>query len=293
MRVSPPKWVWPASIAVGLSVLLVTCSLQSAKAPPKPVTTLSVYGSRIEHLNEQVIWSSDHPLALQIGMPVSESTTEDEITEQADRLFHEYGGEHAEALGFHRVLVSPDNGSQAGAINFLGFQLHLNVDVGTGPAKIDSSAGQIAYDRLADGRWARDGISPPPPTHLEEYTLKTGAKFAWTWGDENNSIGYFAYDCLSCGGNNAAHVVAENFYELLRTAVAPRASEDGLKEVTVAIFLGARRSQWEFPTNIHVKLKRRADGQWIGPIFSPDQLQSFIEKYAAAQRDRGASMRGK
>lgn len=294
---SVPKSAWQAGAVVALLSLLAMCTLKCVPPAPKPQTAVSIYGETVRLLERTVVQESGHEPAFRVGMPVAPGAADEEIDADADKMFEAFVGAQATEFGFRRVLIRPDDGSQADG-GWFGFTVSFHVEIGPGPAdEADSdggetkSGGAIAYDKTPDGLWSRGGVQPPAPQHLEEYALASGARFALTSAYENYPAGTFVYDCLTCSGKDAVHHMAGNLLALMRGAALDRAKRNGLKSFSVVVFAGARRTQWEFPPSVHFNLTRRADGRWAEPAFSPAQIERRMAQYLRQARDRGAKWR--
>src|SRR6185503_2258112 len=99
-------------------------------------------------------------------------------------------------------------------------------------------------------------------------------------------------ECLTCSGTDAAHHLAVNFYEMLKTGFLPRANPTSLAKVSVVVFLGRRHTVWEFPQQMHVTLQRGEGGQWLAPQLTPLKLQAILEAYAEGMQNEGRKLRG-
>lgn len=280
-----PKWVWQVGALSIVAAIIAMCSLQRPSPPRHPTEFVSNDGKTFRIL-EQIEWTeSGRQPALLTGMPVDPGTSQDDIDSQADKLFEALAGPKAELLGYRRAAIQPDDGSTPGWIS-------IKVNVGSGPSDPDRLRGAVAYDRSPDGLWSRSGFQPDPPSHIEEYRLPSGARFALASAFEDGEHGTFVYDCLSCTGANAEVIFTDNLTDLVRSVAIARAVGDQLTAVRVVVFSRNRRTIWDFPEPINMNIQRAADGTWHAPHISPQSIEARMVAYRKQMRDRGAAQRG-
>jgi len=255
----------------------------------KPTLVTSIEGDRVSYLGQQVQWTTNRPVSLLFGVPVPENSAADERKAISDKLFSAYAGPRAEELGFRSVVLRPDDGTHSGEFNILGFKFTFSASVGTGDLEPDSDL--AIYIREGNGAWTRDGAQPGSPSHIAEYALPSGARFALTEKVEDFPSGVFVFDCLTCRGRDAIPQIAGNFYALLRAAVPSQADADGLKTLKVIIFLHTRRSAWDFPQRLTVELAKRSDGEWIAPKFSTQSWEALLKGYYFRRHEEGKKLR--
>jgi hypothetical protein len=74
--------------------------------------------------------------------------------------------------------------------------------------------------------------------------------------------------------------------------VLPDANREELTSLHVVIFLGPRKTIWQFPLSIDLNLEKHRDGRWWGPIASPEQFAQVFNRQIAEYREMGRRMRG-
>jgi hypothetical protein len=267
---------WLAAIGAVIFVAIVAENIFETDPPPKITSYQSIYGNRIDYSDTQIYWSTGHPSAYLVQIPVKEGVSPEDAGKEADQAFQDYAGFLANDMGFQRVVIKPDDGVQPSHIRILGFKLSLSADIGTGPLNLD--VGVIAYDRHSDGTWSRDGAMPDAPVLIRKFILPSGAVFAWTGGYEDFPFGQFIYDCLSCTSANDADVLAKNLYTLLKTAFVEQADSDHLKKANVAIFLGPPKECLELPNDV-------SDSSRAPRGRSMDSFNPVGRHYSAEDRD--------
>ena len=272
-----PKWIWALCAAGTLVSILLFLFRDHSPETPKSKTFVSIYGEPVTFSDTRVQWVTGEPTSYIVTMSVSGSADMDQRTKQADELFDYYIGSHADDLGFKRVVIRPDDGSRPGEIDILGFKLQFRASVGTGPASVEDLEDGIVYEKQFNGVWARGGFKPDAPFLVEQIVLPTSGKFALTYSIEDYPAGWFVYECLSCHPEDASSVLAAGLYPLLQSA-SKLADHDHLRKISVAIFTLPRKSTWQFPTVLHIRMAKQK-GQWITPKLGAEQIKSALAEY--------------
>ena len=284
-----PRWVWyPSAVGTLAGLILFLVRDRSAEAP-KPKDFISIYGEPVIYSDEQVQWVTGRAASYVVTLPVSKTADADQKSKQADELFAYYAGPRASDLGFKRVVIRPDDGTRPGEIDVLGFKFWLRVDVGLGPATEGELEDGIIYEKTSDGVWSRGGFKPDAPFQVQGFVLPSGAKFALTYSMEDNHSGWFVYECLSCRAPDGYNTVAANLYPLLSSATK-LANRDHLNKASVAIFAAPRKSTWQFPPLIHVRMALR-NGRWMAPKWSEAQIKTAFTEYMRKMKALGAALR--
>jgi hypothetical protein len=278
--------IYRCKVGPTLPVLIALLSLAACgDVSQKPKTIKTLYGEQFEALGEEVFWPlSKKPPSYVIEIPFSSDHTSDDLHALADKIFSGFAGPHASLMGFHSVAISPVSTDVSPGIN-LGV-IKLGVSASAGPDN-------IYYRQNPDGTWSRDdGYSPEKPTLIQTYTLKNGLRYALTWAVEDFPNAELVYECLSCIGKDATEMVVENIYPMLSFIVVPYVNREKLRAADVVLFTSARKTLWDFPPNLALRLTKGSNGKWNGPIATTAQWKQLIAKQLRSYREQGAKMRG-
>ncbi len=275
------------SVVIASSLVLAACG-GSKKTDLRPQKIETSYGNQFVSLGENVEWSTNAGTTLNIDFESPSDDDADSVRKLENIIFAEYEGPRAAALGFRRVTITPVNPNNRNGLSIFGVHVFVSVDAGPGPLP----SPETLYEESRDGTWSHGGTTGPSMEYLETYSLKSGAIFGLEYAGEDYPKGTFIYDCLSCAGNLAPRQFFSNIYEMLNQIVVPAANRDNLNSLSVLVFLGPRKTEWQFPTSINLPLVKHADGQWWGPIATADKFVALFNKQVKEHQELGRQMRG-
>jgi hypothetical protein len=275
------------SVGLASSFALASCG-RSENTDIHPQTIETPYGNKFVSFGETAEWSSNAGTTLNINFQSSPDDDADALRKSENMIFGEYEGLRATMLGFRRVSVTPIDPNNRGGLNFFGIHLFLSVDAGPGPLP----GPETLYVESPDGTWVHGDTTGPSMDYVESYSLKSGEKFGLEYAVEDFPSGTFIYDCLSCAGDLAPRQMFSHIYEMINQIVLPAANRDNLNSLTVFVFLGPRKTEWQFPKSISLQLAKHADGQWWGPIATADTFVTLFNKQLNEYQELGHRMRG-
>jgi hypothetical protein len=276
---------------IALSMLaamaLLSCGRHNDQTSAKTVET--DYGDKFEILSsgwvKRTDTGRDRIYSLTVAAPDGMETEERQKLQA--RVFEEVAGPQASALGFRRVIVDLAGPNDAHGFNLFGVSISVDASAGSGPLpKADF------YEEAPDGAWHHNGDEGPPIECISTSKIKAGVNFCLEYRAEDFPRATYVYDCVSCAGDAQSELLFNHIYEMLNEIVLPDADQEGLTSLHVAVFLGPRRTHWQFPACIGLKLEKHSDGRWWGPIASPAALVREFNRQMAEVKDEGRSMRG-
>jgi hypothetical protein len=248
-------------------------------SPPKTVET--AYGDKFDILDEGWESRTDVPggriYKLTIAAPPNAGS--DELQNLEHKAFQEVAGPRATVLGFRKVMIEPADPN--------GPATSISVDVGPGPLPHPG-----VYEEGGDGAWTENGVDGPAMEYVSTSTLNSGDRFGLEYAVEDFPKATYIYDCLSCVGDAAPRELFSHVREMFNEIVVPAANSEDLRNLRVVVFLGPRKTAWQFPPSIDMHLVRHANGHWFGPVASPEEFEDNYNKQMASYQEIGRRMRG-